>query len=374
MRSSVKRSRAKKIALSFLALAGAWVLFILFFVLGCTFVQPPFSAKPKASKEQGNTATDIGTNRRPEEDTYFTYPEWYIVYSYQERADFLERNLPSGFPHFGSIAQYWRGYCFVCGLTHSRHEFNAGDHVMLLVIGSSFSVEYAIRGAYEGSVGKLSEWSSSHQAVEEDAYAYRVARDYADFVNIRPFYEFSFARRLQGLWKETSLWGPHPARKWERKAILSLDYGLEAVYAWVLEKGSHAVYGVEPSDTYAWIENAPDSVWQENPRIRKVKEVGARSYIAVFPRYQEFTQLAVKLARQDVHFVEVAGNNEILVTAITPQDWKYDLKEADFLFATDMLTQPNMKRIAAECPVSSLHLVLNGLGGRGFKVEHVYDY
>jgi len=113
MRSSVKRSRARKIVLSFLALAGAWVLFILFLVLGCTFVQAPFSAKPKASKEQGNTAADIGTNRRPEEDTYFTYPEWYIVYSYQERADFLEKNLPSGFPHFSSIAQYWRGYCFV---------------------------------------------------------------------------------------------------------------------------------------------------------------------------------------------------------------------------------------------------------------------
>src|SRR6266849_6943256 len=108
MRDSVKRSRAKKIALSFLALTGAWALFILFLALECTLVQPPFSAKPKASKEQGNTATEIGTNRRPEEDTYFTYPEWYIVYSYQERADFLERNLPSGFPHFGSIAQYWR--------------------------------------------------------------------------------------------------------------------------------------------------------------------------------------------------------------------------------------------------------------------------
>jgi len=42
---------------------------------------------------------------------------------------------------------------------------------------------------------------------------------------------------LKEFWKETPLWGKHPIRKWERKFILSIDYGLEALYAWVLEKG-----------------------------------------------------------------------------------------------------------------------------------------
>ena len=374
MRHSVKRARRKRILWFLPALAGVWVVCILAVAMRCTFARPAWSAVPKAPQAQGNTATAMGANRRPEEDTYFTYPEWYIVYSYQERADFLYSNLPSGFPYFASIAQYWHGYCFVCGFTHARHQFNAGDHLMLFVIGSSFSVEYAIRGAYEETVGRLSEWSSSRQAVEEDAYAYRVAREYADFVHIRPFYEFSFARCLKGLWKETSLRGPHSARKWERKAILSLDYGLEAVYAWVLEKGTHAVYGVEPSDTYAWIENAPATIFKDNPRIRMVKEVGARSYIVVIPRYQEFTELGVTMARQGVHFIEISGNDEILVTAVAPQAWKYDLTEGEVLFATDILTQPNLKRIAVECPVRSLHVVLNDLGNRGIKIEHVYDY
>jgi hypothetical protein len=303
-----------------------------------------------------------------------TYPEWYIVYSYEETADFLEKNLPSGFPSFASIAQYWRGYCCVYGITRNQYAFNAGDHLMLVVIGTSFSVEYAIRGAYEETVGRFTEWLSSGEAVPEDMYAYRVARKHADFVHIRPFYEFSFATGLKGFWKETSLWGPHPVRKWERKAVLSLDYGLEAVYCWLIEKATHAVYGTESADTYLWIENVPEAVFRENPRIRKVREVGAQSYIVVIPRYQEFTNTVPKLVRQGVHFVDVAGNDEILLTAIAPMDWTYNLKGGEFLFATAILTHPGFKTMAMRSPVRSLPAVLTQLEDRGIKIEYIYDY
>jgi len=159
------------------------------------------------------------------EDTYFTYPEWFIVWSYDERAAYLEKGrLPSEFPYFGSICQYWHGYCFICSLTHSRKQFNFGDHLMLLDLGSSFAFEYAVRGAYDSTIGKLSKWTSGNEFVDEDAYAARVAREYAEFVYVRPFYEFHFAHALAGLWKDTNYWGRHPLRKLERKAILSVDW------------------------------------------------------------------------------------------------------------------------------------------------------
>ena len=190
---------------------------------------------------------------------------------------------------------------------------------------------------------------------------------------VRPFYEFHFARALKGLWKETSFWGPHPIRKWERKAILSVDYGLEAIYAEILEKASHATYGVESAETYAWIENAPDSFFRNYPRIRKVKDVGPRSYVVMIPRYQEFTELAVKLAKDDVHFVQIAGNDEIVVTGIV-QNWSYETPEERVLFFEEFLTRPGVKRVALECRVRDLHYVLNDLASRGIPVEHVYDY
>lgn len=374
MRHSLKRFVTRRVFPFLLAVFGVLVLSVVLFTARCRSVQSQFRRIREASNERKKITGAIENYARPEESSYLTYPEWYIVYSYQERADFLEKNLPSRFPYFSSIAQYWRGYCCVYGITRNRYPFNAGDHLMLVVIGTSFSFEYAIRGAYEETVGRFTEWLSSGEAVSEDMYAYRVAKEYADFVHIRPFYEFSFATRLKGLWKETSLWGPHVVRKWERKAILSLDYGLEAAYCWLIEKASHATYGIESADTYVWIENVPDGIFTEFARVQKVKELGPQSYIVVIPRYREFTDTVPRLARRDVHFVEIAGNDEIMLSAIAPRAWTYDLKDGELLFATDILTHPDFRRIAVRSPVQSLHALLSQLEDRRIKVEHIYDY
>jgi hypothetical protein len=107
-------------------------------------ISPP-APQPQERKE----ATAIITNYlRPEDDTYLSYPEWYIVWSYQEKADFREK-----------------------------------------------------------TIGKLSELSAGGKPVAEDDYAYKVVREYADFVHIRPFYEFHFARHIAGLWRETPILG-----------------------------------------------------------------------------------------------------------------------------------------------------------------------
>src|SRR5262249_25165538 len=170
-------------------------------------------------------------------------------------------------------------------------------------IGSSFSLEYAIKGVYEATVGRLTEWASSGETVDEDRYAYRVAREYADFVHVRPFYEFSFLKAWKGLWRQTSWSAPHPLPKFERKAFLGLDYALESFYCWLIEQATHATYGYESADTYAWIDNASDAVFSSIPRIRKVKQVGPQSFIVIIPRYQEVTSISSQLARQYSHFV-----------------------------------------------------------------------
>jgi hypothetical protein len=143
-----------------------------------------------------------------------------------------------------------------------------------------------------------------------------------------------------------------------------------------MQAASHLTYGVESADTYTWIENAPETLFREFPRVKKGKDVSAQSYVAIIPRYQEFTDLAVKLANRDAHFAQIAGNDEIMLTVAAPKSWNYDLpaKEASLLFTEDFLTQPDVRRIAFECPVRSLHSVLNHLAAHGIKTEHIYDY
>jgi hypothetical protein len=330
---------------------------------------------PVPQPEQRKAAVaGIKDYARPEDDAYLSYPEWYIVWSYQEKADFQEHQLPSEFPYFGAVRQYWKSYCCISRLTRGKYGFNTGEQVMLVVIGTSFSAEYILKGVYEKTIGRLSEWTSGHQFTGEDQYAYKVAREYADFVHVRPFYEFHFARHVRGLWTENSVWGPHPIRKWERRIFLTIDYAAEAFYCWFIEKGTHATYGREPDDTYAWVENLDETMLPQIPHLKLVKRVGPQAHIVNFPRYQEFTTVASLMAQHGVRFVEIAGNSQITLSVLAPQGWHYDGSEARQLFSMPVLTHPGRQRIVLTCGVPSLDQALNALHSDGVVVEHVYDY
>ncbi len=239
------------------AIAAAVCVFVagaIVFALHCSTVRGQFQPSPASSAGAG-----IAGYARAEDASFLEYAEWYIVWSYREKAAVQQARLPSAFPYFGAIGQYWSGYCCSYEVVRGRYPFNLGDHLMLVVIGTSFTIEYALKGAYEDTIGRLTEWTAGNEPVEEDRYAARVARNYGDFVEDRPFYEFPFFHALRGLWSDTKLWGPHAVRKWERKAWLSLDYGIEGLYCGVIELASHATYGVEDDATYAWIEHASES-------------------------------------------------------------------------------------------------------------------
>ena len=84
--------------------------------------------------------------------------------------------------------------------------------------------------------------------------------------------------------------------------------------------------------------------------------------------------MAAWLADRDVHFVQIAGNDEILVTAIAPRNWAYALTAGEVAFSTELATGPDWKRIAIAAPARDLHKVMNELKNGGIRIEHVYDY
>jgi hypothetical protein len=46
----------------------------------------------------------------------------------------------------------------------------------------------------------------------------------------------------------------------------------------------------------------------------------------------------------------------------------------EVLFVIDLLTQPHLKRMVLNVPVTSLHTVLAALERKGVMLEHLYDY
>jgi hypothetical protein len=332
---------------------------------------PTPTPQPEARKA---AVSDIKDYSRPEEDAYISFPEWYIVWSYQEKADYQQNNLPSGFPYVRAVRQYWTSYCCISRLAKGKYGSNTGEQIAQVVIGTSFSAEYILKGLYEDTIGRLSEWIGGSQFTDEDRYAYKVAREYADFVHVRPFYEFHFAHHVKGLWTENSLWGAHLIRKWERRVFLTADYTIEAFYSWVIEKGTHLSYGYEPSNTYAWVENVGDTVLPQLPQVKLVKQVGPQAFVVDLPRYQAFTTVSSQLAQRGVRFVEIAGNSQITVSILAPQTWRSETLNAQPLFSMPVLSSPNLNRVFLRCDVASLDQVLNTLHANGVNVEHVYDY
>lgn len=313
--------------------------------------------------------------RRDGGQTFLSHPEWYIVYSYDEFAGHLKRGLPSSFPYVASIGQYWTNYIEANRMAGDDYATNWSYQVMLWVIGVSFSVEYTVKGLYENTVGRVSEWLAGNEQVDEDHYAYRVAKEYGDFTHVRPWYEFDFWSRLQGLWSDTPLWGKGFARKWERKFAMSLEYGVKAAYGWLIGAGTGAVYDAEAEQMQMVVANWSGAA-PADARIKVLEPLDGAHVLAATPRYDGFRDAMLALARSDTQLEldEVAGNREILLTGVAPRSWRYAGSRGKVVYALPLPSDNSRKRIAVRVPTGQLVALLREMLADGLVVDHIYDY
>ena len=296
--------------------------------------------------------------RRGEEQTLLTFPEWFLVFSPGELADFIRSEAPSEFPYVGHIRQYWQSYRAVTRATQGKYPFNGEYHTMMAVIGASTTIEYGLKSGYETVFGRLTEATRLHGMTAEDHYAAKVARDYVDFIRVDPWYLYDFVGSLKGLWSETDLVGQDLLRKWERKYALTTEYLAKAGYGWVIKKLTQASFDKPVHQT---------GVVVERP--------GAGRSFALLPRYEPFTAAAATMAKEGVEFLEVAGNRSvILVSARVPSGWQPSEESTKILFEQPILTKPGEKRVALTLPVAALSTVLRSLSRAPCRIEHVFDY
>jgi hypothetical protein len=312
--------------------------------------------------------------RRPVEQTLLTYPEWFLVHSPAEYAAFVRNRGPQDFPFVGHIGQLWGSYAAVTqAQLRAGYPANFGYHVMILVIAGSTTVEYALRFAYENTLGRVSAMTAGGVLTAEDRYAARVAQDYVDFIRREPWYLFDFKRALTGLWRDTPVWGSNVIRKWERRYALTTEYGIKALYAWLIERATRAAYGEAALTTQVVVARLPEE--ELTAPVRLVAALPDGRAVLELPRYYEFRKSATALAQRGVEIVEIAGNTgPLLVTVWTPTDGAASLPGTEVLFAQPLLTRPGYQRVALLMPVAGLCEFLRQAGARNLEVEHVYDY
>lgn len=349
---------------------GATLVFAAAFHLACAgpgAPDAPYDARPEVATFAG----EIPGYKRTEESTYLTLLEWYQVFSYQEYAAFIAEKEPSAFPYFTAIGQSWSMYCHAYAETEGTYPFNVGNHLMLVVIGTSFTAEYGLKDLYESTVGWLTELDGHD--TPEDRYAAEVARDYGKFVEREPWYAYPFGAKTVGVWTENDLFGPDFLRKTERKLFLTAEYGAKAGYAFVIRLATGAIYGAPPATDYLWVENATaESLAVEGVRVER--DLGGGAYVLAVPHYQGFTDAIPEMARRGVRFVDLSGNDEIVLTVLAPRGWDDVPAPAERLFALDAPTDPQTQRVVVRAPVPQLQGILLGLEGRGARIEHLFDY
>ena len=118
--------------------------------------------------------------------------------------------------------------------TRPHYPFQTGYHVMLGIIGASFTAENVVKAVYENTVGRATEWLSSHDTPED-----RLGRqDGAGVRRVHAHRAVVSSSRSARDWPRCGathrMWGPHPLRKWERRAALTAEYGFKAAYGWLM--------------------------------------------------------------------------------------------------------------------------------------------
>ena len=311
--------------------------------------------------------------KRDEAQTYLTLPEWFLVYSPDEYAHYIKKYPPSGFPYFGSIDQFWSYYKEVYEVTKDKYEINWGYHFMIFVIGTSYTVENVIKGVYENTIGRFTEWTRDAMT-QEDVYAAAVAQDYVDFIRVDPWYEFPFYDRFKRLWADHDFFGSNLIRKWERKFFLSCEYGGKAMYAWLIKLGTKKVYGDAEAEMLARVIHISPELLKEETEVKMIRQFSDSSVLLSLPRYEAFRNVTVRLVKKGMQFEEIAGNKQILMTCVVPKEFTYDIPGGKLLFEKPILTEPMLKRIAIQAEVTALHRLIIKLSEKGITIEHLYDY
>lgn len=305
---------------------------------------------------------------RPADQTFLTFPEWFLVFSPEEQANYFKKNTASSFPFMSHVKQFWASYRIINQQIKDNFPSNKGYHLMILVIGCSTTVEYSMKALYETIVGRLTD--TKEVITEEDKFNAKFTQDYVDFIREKPWYEFDFKSRLKTLWFETSFFDDNFLRKIDRKYLLTSELLVKWGYGKLIGLGTKQVYD-EVLPTTAVVLNSSSI----NHGLKVEKQFDDNAVLVYLPRYHQFNQAITDLATKGLSFKEIAGNNSaILLTVLVPRSQETKFTDAQTVFTQIVSSDLNMKRIALAIPVGQLDKLLVQLVNEKVTIEHVFDY
>jgi hypothetical protein len=295
--------------------------------------------------------------RRPESRTLMTWPEWHIVHAYADYAAVIGTGDPHDYGFLSGIGGFWSSLCTLSRAAPAHGGFDGPTKQMVYTIGVSFTAELLLKAAYEETLGRLFAAIRGDGRAPLDDLSARQAADYAVFLQQVPWYRWDFRRDAAAL----SAAATGNLRDREREIALGIEYRAKAAYAGVI---AAAVASVGPDETRMRVIVAGLPA-QDLARLPDVQVIaaGPQGVELDTPRYRAFTDLARQVAAAGGDFVEIAGNDDILFTAIS------DVADPGALISMPLQGRPGARGLYL-VKVRDLAAALRARPG----IEHIHDY
>lgn len=352
--------------------------FLKWSVAGLVLLLIPLIA-PIAYVELACTGESSGTAYQPqitdpqyqrrEANSYLTYPEWHIVYAYEGLAEVLKNGDEHSFDYVSSIAGFWKASCALNKVANAHGGADQNTRQTNHVIGASFTLEMGMKALYEETLGRLFALLRGSEKSPQDIVSAGMADDYAKFLYQTPWYKYDFASARKKLWDAPLTM---PVRGWERRLALGGEWSAKKLYAGAIANAVSAT-GEAKLEIRSIVSGLEMAALQTIPGVQIIREFDGKFEINT-PRYAAFTDILKAIAAQGGSVVEIAGNDEIMITATAASDADVANPDGATLIAEVQRDGFDGRRLILSVPMAKLADTIRTLQSGPLQLEHIYDY
>ncbi len=298
--------------------------------------------------------------QRAESRTLMTYPEWHIVHVYDDYAKVIATADPHDFGYLQAMRGFWTTLCPLSEKSASLGGITSDSKTTIYTIGVSFTAELLAKAAYEETIGRIATWARGSTRAPLDDISARQAADYAAFLQQTPWYRWDFQRDKA----ELATAATDALRDRERALALGFEFSAKTSYAQVIA-GAVADMGADELRLRSVVTGLSAEALAAAPDITVIETL-PQGILIETDRYRVFTRILERLSADGANIVEIAGNDDILFTAISDQP-----TTDGALYSFPRQGYGDFRHLIV-LPVTDLGERLRNLDS--LRLEHVHDY
>jgi hypothetical protein len=348
-------------------LIGLFVFVVLALLSPAAYVETFCHADPQ--QQSFKPLITDPAQKRDEANTFLTYPEWHIVYAYDGLAEALKTGDEHSFDYLASVRDFWSSACDLTRVADAHGGADKGTRMTIATIGVSFTLEMGLKGAYEETIGRLAAAWRGDAKTPQDVVARDMAIDYAAFLRQVPWYKYPFQSAVDALWAAPI---DGIVRGWERRLALGLEWKSKIAYAGLIANAVDAT-GQAKLTIQSVVSGVSAAQLAAIKDVRIVSEDDGKFLIET-PRYDQFTHILVDIAKAGGTIDDIAGNDDILVTATVAGAEDGAMTRKGHVIARIARQGFSNDRLLMSVKVPDLAGILRKIPLSDPGIEHVFDY